>query len=30
MQRFHWLESQAVLDAGEVIGLVLDQKRASR
>ena len=30
MQRFHWLESQAVLDAGEVIGLVLDQKRGAR
>jgi hypothetical protein len=30
MQRFHWLESQAVLDAGEVIGLVLDQRRGTR
>lgn len=30
MQRFHWLESQAVLDAGEVIGLVLDQKLATQ
>lgn len=30
MQRFHWLESQAVLDAGEVIGLVLDHQRVAR
>jgi len=27
MQRFHWLESQAVLDAGEVIAQVLDEAR---
>ncbi len=27
MQRFHWLESQAVLDAGEVIARVLDEAR---
>ena len=29
MQRFHWLESQAVLDAGEVIAQVLDEARTS-
>lgn len=30
MQRFHWLESQAVLDASEVIGMVLDGARGRR
>ncbi len=25
MQRFHWLQSQAVLDAGEIISLVVDR-----
>ena len=29
MQRFHWLQSQAVLDASEVIGMVLDRARGS-
>ncbi len=28
MQRFHWLESQAIQDAGEVVGLVLHRLRA--
>jgi hypothetical protein len=28
MQRFHWLRSQAVLDAGEIISLVLDHSGA--
>jgi hypothetical protein len=29
LQRFHWMESQAILDAREVIGLVLEQTRGA-